>query len=103
MLEAFFDIGGIIDQKLAELWAAIGGKWADLWSPIWDGWPLWWSYGVFAAILVGCLLIGFFLQFKWPRLVLGIIVLAAGAWLFGRATMHAEMKAKLDAAKKRKR
>lgn len=103
MPSAFFDIGGIVDAKLAELWATLAQHWAVLWAPVWDGWPLWWSYGVFGLVLLGCLLIGFFLQFKWARFALGMIVLIAAGWLVGRHTMHTEMKAKLDAARKKRR
>jgi hypothetical protein len=104
MPAAFFpDIKGIIDQKIAELLAKIGGAWTDLWSPIFDGWPLWWSYGVFALILIACFAVGFFLQFKWARLALGVVVLGAATWLFGRVTMYNEMKAKLDAERARRK
>jgi hypothetical protein len=101
---AFFpDFGKLIDDKLAEVRDKIGGAWADLWAPIWDGWPLWWSYGVFGLILLGCFAVGFFLQFKWARLALGVVVLTATGWLFGRTTMHSEMKAKLDEERARRK
>jgi len=92
-----------INSAIAALSDKIGGFWAALWAPISDAWPLWWSYGVFGLILIGCFAIGFFLQFKWVRAGLGVVVLIAGGWLFGRATMYDEMKAKLDAARKKKR
>lgn len=100
---AFFDLGKIFDDKLAEIWAKIGDKWADLWSPIWDGWPLWWSYGVFGLIFLACLVLAFFLQFKWVRLGLLVVIALAGSWLFGRHGMYGEMKAKLDAERKKRR
>lgn len=92
-----------INSALAALGDKIGGFWAGLWAPISDAWPLWWSYGTFGLIVIACFALGFFLQFKWVRLALGIIIAGAGAWLFGRVTMYNEMKSRLDAAKKRKR
>jgi hypothetical protein len=100
---AFFDIGGIIDTKLAELWAKVGDKWADLWSPISDAWPLWWSWGMFGLVVIGCLFLAVFLQFKWLRLGLLGVIVAAAAWLWGSVRMYGEMKAKLDAERKRRR
>lgn len=96
-------IADAINSALSEVWAKLIGTWSGLWSPIWDGWPLWWSCGVFGLILIACFAVGFFLQFKWARLALGVVVLGAGAWLFGRATMYSEMKAKLDAERKKRR
>lgn len=97
----------MINDWINSAWAAVlaklGGAWADLWSPISDAWPLWWSWGVFVLILLGCLLIGFFLQFKWARLALGVVVVTAIGWLFGRTSMYGEMRAKLDAAKAKNR
>jgi len=80
----------------------LGSFWLDLWSPLSDAWPFWWSWGVFILILLACFVIGFFLQFKWIRLVLGVIVLGAAAWLTGRVTMYNEMKKKLEAERKKK-
>lgn len=91
-----------IDSFFAGILAKVGDAWSGLWAPISDAWPLWWSYGVFALILLGCLLVGFFLQFKWARLALGVVVLTAAGWLVGRTTMHSAMKAKLDAERARK-
>lgn len=96
-------IADAIKSVLGDFWAQIVERWSDLWSPIFDGWPLWWSYGVFGLILLGCFAIGFFLQFKWARLALGVVVLAAGAWLTGRVTMYGEMKEKLDAERKKRK
>lgn len=96
-------INDAINQALAALGDKVGSFWAGLWAPISDAWPLWWSYGVFGLILIACFAIGFFLQFKWVRAGLGVVVLLAGAWLAGRATMYGDMKTKLDAAKKKKR
>jgi hypothetical protein len=97
----------MIKEAIEAFFAAIGAKLSGAWdwllTPIWDGWPLWWSYGVFILILLACLLIGFFLQFKWVRLALGVIVLGAAAWLTGRHTMYGEMKAKLDAERAKKK
>lgn len=108
---AFFDIGKIVDDKVAEIASKVGDKWTDLWSPIWDGWPLWWSYGVFGLILLGAIGIGIvirlFLPGDWaklPLLSMFVGILAAIGWLFGRVTMYNEMKTKLDAERaKRKR
>jgi len=100
---AFFDLGKIFDDKLAEIGGKVSEKWADLWAPISDAWPLWWSYGTFGLILLGCFAVGFFLQFKWARLALGVVVLAAIGWLFGRVTMYNEMKAKLDKERARRK
>ncbi len=97
----------MIQDAINSMWAAlgdkIGGFWAGLWAPITDGWPLWWSYGVFGLIVIACFALAFFLQFKWVRLGLLVIIGLAGAWLFGRATMYNEMKAKLDAERKKRR
>lgn len=100
---AFFDIGKIVDDKLAQLWAAIGYKWADLWAPISDAWPLVSAGGIFLAILAACLFVGFFLQFKWIRAGLGGVVLLAGAWLAGSVMMYGKMKSKLDAERKKRK
>lgn len=97
-------IGGMIDEQISRVKTWAGELWGDFWSPIFDGWPLWWSYGVFGLILLGCFAVGFFLQFRWARLALGVVVLGAGTWLFGRVTMYNEMKARLQAERaKRKR
>src|SRR5688500_464570 len=90
-----------INSFFAGILAKLGDAWAGLWAPISDAWPLWWSYGVFGLIFLGCFAIGFFLQFKWARLALGVVVLGAGAWLFGRVGMYNEMKAKLDAQRRK--
>lgn len=96
-------IADAIKSVLAEIGARISDYWLGLWSPISDAWPLWWSYGVFALIFIGCLLVGFFLQFKWVRAALGGVVLLAGAWLTGSVMMYGKMKAKLDAERARRR
>ena len=96
----------MINEAIQSFLNAIGQKatdfWTGLWAPIFDSWPFWWSWGVFLLILLACFVIGFFLQFKWPRLILGLIVGGAAAWLFGRVTMYNELKAKLDAERKKK-
>lgn len=92
----------MIKEFLDGIQTRIGDFWSGLWAPMFDGWPLWWSWGVFFLILLACLIVGFFLQFKWARAVLGIVVFGAAAWLFGRHTMYNEMKSKLDAERARK-
>lgn len=91
-------VTGILDtiqQYIADLWTG-------LWAPMFDGWPLYWSWGVFGCILLACAVVAIFVQFKWPRLALGLVVAGAGLWLFGRHTMYNEMKAKLNEERARK-
>lgn len=92
----------MIQEFLDAVTSRVGGFWTGLWAPMFDGWPLWWSWGVFVLILAACLVVGFFLQFKWVRAALGLVVGLAGAWLLGRHTMYNAMKAKLDAERARK-
>lgn len=96
-------INDAVNSAWSALMAKLGGAWAGLWSPITDGWPLWWSYGVFGLIFIGCLVLAFFLQFKWVRLGLLVIIGAAAAWLFGRVGMYNEMKARLDVERKKRK
>jgi hypothetical protein len=94
-------INDAIQNAINAITSHIWAFWDGLWAPIFDSWPYWSSWGIFSLILLGCMVIGFFLNFKWPRLALGLIVAGAGAWLFGRTTMYNEMKRKLDAARER--
>lgn len=104
---------GLIDEAISSFFAAIAEKlsgiWAGLWAPLLDGWPLWWSWGVFILIMLAAIAAGIvvrlFLPAEWakiPLLAIFVGILAAIAWLFGRHTMHTEMKAKLDAERARK-
>ena len=93
-------INEAINSLLAALQAKASGALDWLFAPIWDGWPLWWSWGVFGLVCLGCLFAGYFLPFKWTRAALGGVVALAGAWLAGRATMYRELKERL--AKRRR-
>lgn len=99
-----------INSALASIGDKIGGFWLGLWAPISDAWPLWWSYGAFGLILLGAIGLGIVIRLflpsdwaKFPLITIFMGVLAAVGWIIGRVTMYSTMKAKLDAAKKRKR
>lgn len=96
-------IADAINSAIQAMHDKIGDFWAGLWAPISDAWPLWWSYGTFGLIVIACFALGFFLQFKWIRAGLFGVIIGGGLWLLGRVTMYNAMKAKLDAARKKKR
>jgi hypothetical protein len=84
---------------IKELLDAIQQRLSEFFNPIVD-WifnPLWSWWAIFILIFAACVVIAYFLPFKWIRAALGFIVLLAGAWLAGGTMMYRDMKGRLEA------
>ncbi len=99
-----------INSAWATVMAQFTAAWIGLWAPISDAWPLWWSYGAFGIFILAALALGILIRLylpsdwaKFPLISIFIGILTAIGWIFGRVTMYNTMKAKLDAAKAKKR
>lgn len=87
---------GVVDDAVGKVTGIFRDFWTGLWTPVLDAWPLWHAYIVFGIVFVVCLFLAFFLQFKWVRLGLLVIILLAGAMLTGQVTMYNTMKARMN-------
>lgn len=92
-----------INSVFADVAERANSIWTGMWAPISEAWPLWWSYGVFGLIVLACLFLAVFLQFKWVRAGLLAVIVGAGAWLLGSVMMYRTMKEKIDAERKKRR
>lgn len=94
-------MGGILDGFISDVTSRISEfftGWFDwLFSPLW----LWWGIGV--GVFIALCAIAFFLPFKWPRAIIGGIILLGGAFLAGGTTMYREMGAKLEEEKRKRK
>lgn len=99
---------GIIDEGITTFIAAIKDAIASgftvvaspfVWLIDWS--PMFGHFVLFVALIMVCLLIGFFLPFQWIRAGLGFIIVVVGAFVLGETEdfkWHlAQAKAKRDA------
>lgn len=82
----------MIEQALNSVWQFFADKWAALIDPWIAGLILfeWWA--LFVLFVAVCMLIGFFLPFKWIRAGLGGMVLLALAFVIGGTKMYRDLK-----------
>ena len=80
----------LIGQVLDNVQERISAAWEWLWDPLWQ----WYAVGV--AILIGVMLIAYFLPFKWVRAALGGFLLLVGAYIAGGRHMRQTYKDRLE-------
>jgi hypothetical protein len=87
---------GIID----EFWDGLFGRLQGLWDFVTD--PLWmWYFWGFVFFIV-CVIVAYFLPFKWVRAGLGGAVLLMLAFVFGGKRMHDDMQAQVEREKQKR-
>jgi len=85
-------INSILDQIWAYVLAALESIHIVI-NPLWE----WYFWGFLFFII--CLVIGYFLPFKYIRAALGVALLLVGAFIAGGYKMHGEMSAEIAKSK----
>jgi len=75
-----------------EFFDALTQRIAGLFAPLFDYLYLGGWYVALVALIVVCGIIGWFFDFKWVKVVLGVVVLIAGAFVAGGTTMLKHMR-----------